>query len=234
MARQLKLKLPFRIALGRGDFYVSRTNALATAQIDRWRDWVGRKLVLTGPQGSGKTHLAHVWSSESGATILRSRDLIDADIPRLAEGHVCVEDVPQIAANEEAEQALFHLHNLTLAEGHSLMLTALTPPSHWQLSLPDLSSRVMGMQMARLSPPDDDLLSAVMAKMFADRQIVPAPDVIPYLVRHMPRSFAMAGRLVDAIDDAALGTPKGASRLLARRILAELEPQIVDGAPDVI
>ncbi|SNR55429.1 chromosomal replication initiator DnaA [Puniceibacterium sediminis] len=229
--RQLKFNLPFRPALGRGDFYVSRANALATTQIDRWRDWPGRKLVLTGPQGAGKTHLAHVWSAESGATILQSSDLPDADIPQLAGGNVCVEDVPMIASNDAAEQALFHLHNLTLAQGNSLLLTALNPPSQWQLGLPDLTSRVMGTQMARLSAPDDDLLSAVLAKLFADRQIVPAPDAISYLVRHMPRSFAMAGRMVDAIDDAALGTPKGASRLLASKVLAALELEFDDTKP---
>ncbi|WP_146590855.1 chromosomal replication initiator DnaA [Puniceibacterium confluentis] len=230
MARQLKLDLPFRPALGRGDFYVSDANALATAQIDGWRDWPGRKLVLTGPKGSGKTHLAHVWRAESGAAILQSRDLPDADIPQLAEAHVCVEDVPAVAGIAEAEEALFHLHNLTLAQGNSLLLTAITPPAQWRLGLPDLASRVMGTQAARLTHPDDDLLCAVLAKLFADRQIVPAPDAISYLVRHMPRSFDMAGRLVDAIDDAALGTPKGASRSLARRILAEIEPQFDEDA----
>ncbi len=230
MIRQLKLDLPFRPALGRGDFYVSQTNALATAQIDGWRNWPGRKLVLTGPKGSGKTHLSHVWSSESGATILQAKNLPEADIPALAEANVCVEDVPDIAGDILAEEALFHLHNLVLAQGHSLLMTAVTTPAQWGLSLPDLASRVMGTQAARLTHPDDDLLAAVLAKLFADRQIVPAPDAIPYLVRHMPRSFDMAGRLVDAIDDAALGTPKGASRMLARRILAELEPEFDEDA----
>ncbi len=231
MSRQLKLHLPFRPALGRGDFYVSQTNALATVQIDGWRDWPGRKLVLTGPKGSGKTHLAHVWRAESGATLLQAHDLPGADIAQLSEGDVCVEDVPEIAGNPEAEAALFHLHNLTLAQGHSLLLTAIEPPAQWDLGLPDLASRVMGTHTARLSHPDDDLLSAVLAKMFADRQIVPAPDAIPYLVRHMPRSFDMAGKLVDAIDDAALGTPKGASRMLARSVLSELNPESDEDTP---
>ena len=53
---------------------------------------------------------------------------------------------------------------------------------------------------------------------------MPAADVIPYLVRHMPRSFAMARALVTALDANAMGRPKGITRSLARDILARLDP----------
>lgn len=228
MAQQLRFNLPVRPALGRGDFLVTEANAVATALIDDWRGWPGGKLVLTGPQGAGKTHLAHVWSEASGAAIIAAADLPGADIPALAAHHVCVEDIAAIAGRPDAEEALFHLHNLTLAQGHSLLLTAETPPTRWNLTLPDLASRMSATTVATLLPPDDMLLTVVLAKLFADRQIVPAQNVLPYLVRRMPRSFAMAGRLVDAIDDAALGTPKGVNLALARDILATLAPDPED------
>ena len=230
MPEQLRFNLPARPALGRGDFLVTDSNAVATALIDGWQDWPGAKLVLTGPKGAGKTHLAHVWSEASGARITAAEDLAQADIPALAAGHVCVEDVQHIAGDAAAEEALFHLHNLTLAQGNRLLLTADRPPSRWGLALPDLASRMNGTAIATLLPPDDLLLTVVLAKLFADRQIVPAPNVLPYLVRRMPRSFAMAGQLVDAIDDAALGTPKGASLGLARTILQRLAPDAAETA----
>ncbi|MFZ5962768.1 chromosomal replication initiator DnaA [Thalassococcus sp. BH17M4-6] len=222
MAQQLRFNLPVRPALGRGDFLVTEANAVATALIDDWQGWPGSKLVLTGPRGSGKTHLAHVWQASADAALLPARDLASADIPALATGCVCVEDTETIAGDPKAEDALFHLHNLTLAQGHSLLVTARQAPSRWGLTLPDLASRLNGTTVARLQPPDDMLLTVVLAKLFADRQIVPAADVLPYLVRHMPRSFAMAGAVVEALDNEALGRPKGVTRKLASEILAGL------------
>lgn len=220
MAHQLALPLPTRPALGRADFYVAPANALAVAQIDDWRNWPAGKLVLTGPMGAGKSHLAGVWARQTGGVVLPAAALSQIDVPGTATGCVCVEDVPDIAGQKPAEEALFHLHNLVMSHGHKLLLTARSAPSLWPLALPDLKSRVLGAPMVALSEPDDDLLSALIAKLFADRQIVPAADVVPYLVRHMPRSYGAAQRIVDALDAAALGRPKGVSRPLAMRLLA--------------
>ncbi len=161
--KQLALPLPSRAAQGREDFYVTTANALAVAQIEGWQIWPSRKLVLSGPSGAGKTHLAHVWAGLTGARILRAATLAEADIPKLAEGPVCVEDVEAIAGDRANEEALFHLHNLLMEQGYYLLLTAQRPPAHWGLSLPDLQSRMMAAQAVQLHQPDDDLLSALIA-----------------------------------------------------------------------
>ncbi|MCI5112876.1 MAG: chromosomal replication initiator DnaA [Marivita sp.] len=223
MALQLKFDIPARPALGRGDFYVTQSNAVAIGLVDTWPNWPNGKLALVGPAGSGKTHLAHVWCGDSGGRMIAARDLDRESVPMLATAPICVEEVDRIAGNRAAEEALFHLHNLVLANGHSLLLTAASPPAGWQITLPDLASRMAGTTVAKLAAPDDILLSAVLAKLFADRQIVPMPDVIPYLVRWMPRSFEAAGQVVAHLDTEALGTPKGVTRSLARTALADLE-----------
>ncbi|MFW2542059.1 chromosomal replication initiator DnaA [Primorskyibacter sp. 2E107] len=220
--KQLALPLPTRAALGRSDFYVTASNALAVAQIEGWELWPSGKFVLSGPPGSGKTHLAHVWARMTGGLILPSEALAQADIAQLADGPVCVEDIEIIAGNRAAEEALFHLHNLVLAQGHTLLMTARTPPAQWGLTLPDLQSRAEGAQGAQLSEPDDDLLSAVIAKLFADRQIVPAGDVIPYLARRIPRSYTAAQLMVEILDREALGRPKGVNRPLASNVFDRL------------
>ncbi|MEN8659042.1 MAG: DnaA/Hda family protein, partial [Marivita sp.] len=181
MALQMKFDIPARPALGRGDFYVTHSNAVALGLVDTWPNWPNGKLVLVGPSGSGKTHLAHVWCAESGGRMIAARDIRTEDVPSLADNPICVEDVEDIAGHSDAEEALFHLHNLVLANGHSILLTATRAPSSWDVQLPDLASRMSGTTVAKLATPDDILLSAVLAKLFADRQIVPMADVIPYL-----------------------------------------------------
>lgn len=219
MTTQLSFDLPVRPALGREAFFVSPANAMAVVMIENWDQWAGRKLALIGPAGAGKTHLAHVWAAASGARIIPARDLVDADIPALAHTPVAVEDVPAIAGDRASEEALFHLHNLVLAEGRHLLVTADKPVLTWGLTLPDLLSRMQGTQSVTLEQPDDQLLTAVVAKMFADRQLMPSPETIAYMVSHMERSFDVAGDLVARIDRAALEQKRPVNRGLAIEVM---------------
>jgi len=228
MAEQLSFDLPVRQALGREDFFVSPANALAVAMIESEAPWPGGRLVLSGPAGSGKTHLTHVWAARTGARIVSASTLRDEDVPQLAGGPVAVEDVPEIAHDPDAQRALFHLYNLVLSEGHALLLTGRLDPALWHLGLPDLQSRVQSAQHVALNPPDDALLMAVLTKLFADRQLAPKPDVIPYLVARMDRTFAAAGQLVDRLDRAALAEGRTLTRALAARLLDRAPPE--DGA----
>lgn len=223
MPHQLSFDLLAKPALGRDDFFISPSNALAVAMIDSTTGWPNRKLVLSGPAGSGKTHLAHVWAAQTGAPIVTASDLVDSDVPRLATGPVIVEDVPQIADNAEAQNTLFHLHNLVLAEGHALLLTGQNAPNLWRLPLPDLQSRIEAAHHVALPPPDDALLTAVLAKLFDDRQVTPKPNVIPYLVAHMDRSFEAAAAIVDQLDQMSLSESRTMSRPLAVRLIADLD-----------
>ena len=218
MPEQLNLDLPVRPATGRDDFFLSPSNALAVAEIDRWRDWPARKLALIGPEGSGKTHLTHVWATEAGATILSASEIVHWQ-PQ--PGNYAVEDVPEIAGDAVAEEALFHMHNFVLAEGGHLLVTGIEPPALWPIALPDLASRMRGTPSARLEPPCDALLQALFFKLFDDRQITPQSSLVPWLLKRMDRSCAEAGRLVAELDRRALATGRPIGPKLASEILEE-------------
>ncbi|MDQ7069486.1 MAG: DnaA/Hda family protein [Rhodobacterales bacterium] len=227
MATQLSFDLPVRTAHGRDDFFISPANAMAVAMIDVWQNWAGRKLVLIGPAGAGKTHLAHVWAEMAKARIVKAADLAaldEAGILALAQSNLAIEDIPDIKGNPAAQRALFHLHNLALAEGRTLLFTARNAPQHWGVELPDLTSRMMGTQAAILEAPDDTLLAALLAKLFHDRQLTPPPDTIPYLTLRMDRSFAAAHLVVAAMDKAALEQSRPLGRKLAGEVLDKLLP----------
>lgn len=222
MAKQLGFDLPVRAALGRDDFFVAPSNAMAVAMIEGWQNWPSRKLLLIGPTGAGKTHLTHVWAEASGAQIITAADLPQTDIPTLARAPIAVEDAETLASNPAGEEALFHLHNLVLAEGHSLLLTAAKAPQHWGLGLPDLQSRMQGTQAATLSAPDDQLLGAILVKLFADRQLLPKPAALDHLLRNMTRDFATARAVVARMDQRALAEKRKINAWLARDVLEEL------------
>lgn len=221
MSQQLSFDLPVRTALGRDDFFVSAANAMALAMIESWANWGGGKLLLIGPSGAGKTHLTHVWAALTGATILPAQHLNTADIPSLAQGPVAVEDVPLIAGDAAAQTALFHLHNLVLAEGHPLLLSGTSEPQFWGLSLADLISRLQGTGVARLEQPDDALLLALLAKLFSDRQLSPPPNLMDYLVRRIDRSYQAARDIVQLLDETALNQGRALNRALAIEVLEQ-------------
>jgi len=220
MPTQLTLDLPVRPALGREAFFVSGSNALALARLDSWRGWPGRRLMLTGPRGAGKTHLAHVWASETGAALGDAQTLSEETLPELVQGgFIVIEDCHRIAGNPAMETVLFHLLNLSQAENAWLLMTADRPPSRWDLGLPDLKSRLEATDLVSIDPPDDALLTALLVKLFADRQIDVTPGLVNYLVSRMDRSAAAALEIVERLDRAALSLGKPLGKRLARQIL---------------
>ena len=219
MTRQLAFDLPVLAAYRREDFFTSPANAHALAAVEGWRGWPGGKMLLVGPPGAGKTHLAHLWAETAGAVIVAGADILAADLPELSEaGAVAVENADAVAGVPEAEAALFHLHNMVVQRG-ALLMTARGPARDWGLRLADLKSRVEAAPVARLEPPDDALLSAVLVKLFADRQTVVAPALIPWLVARMERSIAAARALVAAMDARALAQGKPITRATAQGLL---------------
>jgi chromosomal replication initiation ATPase DnaA len=217
LPRQLTFDLPVRTALGRDDFFVSPANALAVATLDNSAGWPQGKMLLVGPKGAGKTHLAHVWAASTGAAILPLSDLATSAPGSAA--NVVVEDVDSVGGDATLETALFHLHNLVLAEGGRLLMTAATPPKFWTIALPDLASRMQATAIASLDAPDDALLAAVLVKQFADRQLTIQPSLIPWLIARMDRSFAAARDLVAALDARALATRRPIGPALAAEVL---------------
>ena len=221
MAEQLTFDLPVKPALGREDFFVSDINAHAVATLASVDSWPMSKQLLIGEAGSGKTHLVHVWAQRTRAKILDARQLNDFD-PAQIEGPCAIEDVEQIAGDTLAETTLFHVHNI-MAERHlPLLITARLPARDWKLGLPDLASRMQATAAVRLPSPDEPLLGAVLLKLFADRQLLISPNLMPYLLRRMERSFAAANDLVDALDLAALRQNRAVTRPLARAVLDKL------------
>ncbi len=156
------------------------------------------------------------------ASMAAAADRVSGAVPILSSPKLAVEDADEIAGNPEAEEALFHLHNLTLAEGHSLLLTAQNAPNFWPLTLPDLASRMQATTLAHLRAPDDALLAALLMKLFADRQLSPNPEILPYLARRMDRSFDAARRLVATLDETALTAGRPITRAMAAKVLDKM------------
>lgn len=216
MARQLTFDWPTGVALGAGDFFVSPANQLAYTQLRAPGDWPLHKLVLIGPAGSGKSHLARVFATETGASLCHATDLPE-DLPQTA---LAVEDTHLLP--RAAEERFFHIHNHLAAARLPLLITGKGPPAAWDIALPDLASRLSAATLVEIAPPDDALLEALLMKLFADRQVMPDATVISYIATRIERSFAAAAAAVAALDRAALEARRPITKRFAGPVLDSL------------
>jgi chromosomal replication initiation ATPase DnaA len=225
VTRQLPLEFDHDPASGRDDLIVSDRLNAAVAIVDRWPDWPSPVVVLAGPTGSGKSHLASIWAERVGAT----RVSIDKPDPMVlehaAQGPVLIEDIDHTGFDETA---LFHLINAVREHNSAVLITSRLWPAGWNVRLPDLASRLKAATVVEIAEPDEELLAKVMVKLFSDRQLVVDDKIIAWLVARMERSLAAARIVVSRLDQLALARGTRITRALAAEVLAEMDAGVGD------
>ena len=213
---QLSFQLPHLTAMGAADFYISDSNGEAVAWLDRWPRWPHPALVFWGPQGSGKTHLAHVWQARSHALFTTASAL-----PAESQ-NVILDFSNRLPKTPQEEIDLLHFMNSCYQNNNWLLLLSREAPTRWNIQLPDLRSRLNAIPLARIDEPDDALLSFVLAKHFSDRQLPVRDEIINYLVKRIDRSFQAVTDIVDCIDRLQLQTKRPFGLSLARDCLKNI------------
>ena len=214
MNEQLIFKLSRRQAYNREDFFVSKTNSLAVKILENWKNFSSSGLVIVGPSACGKTHLAAVWSKETSAKSYDISTFFGIDLNHLIdEKFIVLEDVEKLELIPKdkrliIEENILHIFNSLSANKGKILFTSCKFPRFWEIGLKDLLSRLMTLTTLELNIPDDNLLAAVMAKQFQDRQIKVDDEVLTYAISRMERSFLFAKTLVEALDVESLKLKK--------------------------
>jgi chromosomal replication initiation ATPase DnaA len=215
--RQLAFALPHAESLTRDNFLEGPANAAGLALIDGWPEWPSRTMMLVGPEGSGKSHLATIWAEATGARSTAAHTLTATNVPAaLATGALVVED---LKASQFDERALFHLLNLAREDQAFVLITARIVPSTLDIDLRDLRSRLRALPVVSLQPPDDQLFRAVIVKLCADRQLAVDEAVVSYLATRIERSYAAARQAVQHLDSEALRLGRPVTRALAAEVM---------------
>lgn len=216
MPAQLPLDLSSEPSHERDDLVVAGSNRLAVAALDAWPDWPHPVVLVVGPEGSGKTHLARAWARQARASRLDpgAREAVAG--PGFA---VVAEDLDRAGFREDV---LFAQLNAARLGGGTVMLTARERPDERHVSTPDLLSRLRAATVLELEPPDEGLLAAVIVKLAADRQVALDPRLASFAALRMERSLAAACELVRRLDLEALAKRERFARPLVRRILDDM------------
>jgi chromosomal replication initiation ATPase DnaA len=199
------------------DFIPGEGNRLALAHILAFPDWPGPLTLLEGPAKSGKSHLARIWSGQSGAASA-GPDEIGIWAREGGTAPLILEDIDQLGYGETDA---FHLLNQSIRDARPLLITARTPIANWPFETDDLKSRARLAAHFSVALSDDIQLSQMFAKLFSDRQVSVDGKVIGYLVARMERSPEEAVALADLADRLALAAGTGITRRIATAALAE-------------
>jgi chromosomal replication initiation ATPase DnaA len=215
--RQLAFALPHAESLTRDNFLEGPANEAGLALIDSWPDWPNRIMLLVGPEGSGKSHLAAIWAEDAGARSTAAHALALDDVPgALATGALVIED---LEPGRLDERAMFHLMNLARQDEAFVLMTTRLSPSAFEVELRDLRSRLRAVPTVSLLPPDDLLFRGLIVKFCADRQLSVDETVVSYLTSRIERSYSAARQAVDLLDTEALRLGRPVTRALAAELL---------------
>ncbi len=217
----MRLPLTRDVPAGAAAFVRSPSNAYAVDALAAWPDKAGQIMAVCGPAGCGKTHLARIWAERVGAIPLNGAEAAFAD-PIELEGRPILLDIAQDADDE----TLFHLINLAHQDGGALLMVSRPSPRRWEVAVPDLRSRLDAVRVIAMEPPDDAVLSAILAARFAERSIAPGDGVIDYLVMRIDRSAAAAAAVVERLD----AEHRPITRSLARQVLGTADDLFDDDA----
>lgn len=214
MPKQIPLTLPVEPAMGEADFLITPSNQEAAAQLKN--AGTADILLLLGPKGSGKSHLARIWANK--------RQVRDLDINATNPAHLkeapawLFEDADRVEWSAPREQNAFHLLNAAREQKKALLITASLPPSEWKLALPDLRSRLLALPVAQIHTPDDVLVAGLLLKFVNDRQLRVSEEVMHYLIPRLPREGAKIEAAVRLLDEAALAGQRAITVPLVKEI----------------
>ena len=193
---QIALPLDWPVADRDEDFLISDSNRAAFDHLKRWSLWPVMATLVTGPRKSGRSLLGRLFVRKTGGRLFDN-------------------------AEDHDEEAIFHAWNEAQLSRRPLLIVSDSPPPLWQVTLPDLRSRLAATPHVAIGEPDDRLIGDLIVKLLGDRGVAVPPDVPAYIVPRIERSYVAVLQAVGALDFALLSHHRRITVAMARRALSE-------------
>ena len=213
---QLLLDFDVKTNFNEHDYYVSTSNYFAFNIIDKWPKWEKKILNISGEKFSGKTHLANIFKFKSSALFLKENQIND-DVFKKIKLHESI--IIDEFSNIIDEKLTYSILNLVDHDSKYLLINSEIPLGEINFTLPDLVSRSKNLLHAKIDPPDDDLIFAIILKNFSDRQIRLEKKIIEFVINRIDRSYRKISEFIYKIDELSLKKKKPINLKTIKEIL---------------
>jgi hypothetical protein len=190
---QLPLPIDWRSS-GPDSIVIGEGNAAALDLLSRPDLWPSHCLLLVGEPRSGRSTIAADVARQGRAEIIDDADRAD-------------------------EAMLFHRWNMSRESNRCLILVAADAPPRWAITLPDLRSRLSSAGVARIEPPDEAMIEAMVAQGLGRSGTAFGPDVPRYLAPRLPRCYQQVEAAVALLNDDSLSSGRRISLPRAKTVL---------------
>lgn len=199
---QIALPLDWPQSQGDQRFILSESNRAAFDHFRKWSMWPVKASLLAGPRRSGRSLLARSFVERVGGRLIDGADRAD-------------------------EEEVFHAWNAAQDSGRPLVMIVDRGPPDWDISLPDLRTRIAVTPSASIVEPDDDLFQALIQLHFADRGLHIPTEALRFMAQRLHRDYWTAERAVEVIDRHAIAERARLSLPTVRKAL--IESGMIDG-----
>lgn len=193
------------------DFFVSTSNKKAyTFILNKKID--NKKILLIGPNKSGKTHLGKIWQKNNNAVSYENNFEIILNYKK----NIFIDD---FLKNINEEQ-IFHLINHCSINKLTILLTSKKEVFEHNFLLKDLVSRLKTFNLLRINLPDDDLIINLIIKLLHDKQIIiKNKEIFHYILKRIERSYEEIFLLIENIDKLSLEKKRELTIPLIKKLL---------------
>ena len=213
---QLLLKFEYKQNFKDEDFYVSDSNYFAFKLIDSWPKWEKNFLNIHGEKYSGKSHLSDIFLKKHNGFKIDAKFFNNKALKKLkVHENIIIENFDK----NIDESLVYSLFNMVDQDNKYLIINSLVPINEINFDLKDLKSRAKNCLFAGIEKPDDELMFALILKIFSDRQISIDKKLIDFIIKRVDRSYGKIFEFIYKIDEVSLKKKKPIDFKIIKEVL---------------
>jgi DnaA family protein len=224
-----QLALPLRLADHAvfASFFPSGNEMLVATLADISQGKPGKGCWLWGSRATGKTHLLQAVCDRAGdGSIYVPLSMLADAGPGILDGLasrevVCIDDVDQVAGNNDWEIAMFNLFNELHDLGGQVVIAAQSPPRKCGIALADLTSRMSRLPVFQVKSLNEEQRAAALQLRARHRGLELPQETAAYLLRRSRRDMASLYDLLDKLDLEALRAQRRLTIPFVRAVLQD-------------
>jgi chromosomal replication initiation ATPase DnaA len=205
------------------EYVVTDCNKHAFDWLEKWPLRIRENFAcIVGDKGSGKSHLSGIWAKRVGADVFSAKSGVfekwfSIASEKMANKYYVLDDADLI----DDDVLLFYIYNTIKEHDAYMLLTSKAPPIKWNITLLDVRSRFVTINVLKIQKPDEAAVHGIVKQMLKQRGIVNVTNnIIDYIANNVERSYESISYWIQKIDS-SINKKRKFSANLVRSVIEE-------------